>query len=99
MLPWGCCKVKLEEDDDGRSFYDTAGSAGATVEYRAWVKAMSANMTAEAGFHHSTLREFANDIDGLVHRAYALMPPDIQSKLACDHFLQALPPTCEPRLC
>lgn len=38
------------------------------------------------------LRELANDIEGLVHRTYAHMPPDIQSELACDHFLQALLP-------
>ena len=38
------------------------------------------------------LRDLANDIEGLVHRTYAHMPPAIQSELARDHFLQALLP-------
>lgn len=36
--------------------------------------------------------EDANDTEGLAHRTYAHMPPDIQSELARDHFLQALLP-------
>lgn len=36
--------------------------------------------------------EDANDTEGLVHRTYAHMPPDFQSELAHDHFLQALLP-------
>lgn len=38
------------------------------------------------------LRELANDVEGLVHRTYAHMPPAIRSELARDHFLQALLP-------
>lgn len=38
------------------------------------------------------LRDLANDIEGLVHRTYAHMPPAIQSELARDHFLRALLP-------
>ena len=38
------------------------------------------------------LRELANDIEGLVHRTYAHMPPVIQSELARDYFLQGLLP-------
>lgn len=39
-----------------------------------------------------SLRDLTNDIEGLVHRAYAHMPPAIQSELAQDHFLQVLIP-------
>lgn len=38
------------------------------------------------------LRTLANDVEGLVHRTYAHMPPAIQSELARDHFIQALLP-------
>lgn len=36
------------------------------------------------------LRDLANDIERLVHRAYAHMTPATQSELARDHILQAL---------
>lgn len=39
------------------------------------------------------LRDLANEVEGLVHRAYAHMPPSILSELARDHFLQALLPS------
>ena len=40
-----------------------------------------------------TLRALANDIESLSRRAYAHMPPAVQSELARDQFLQALSPT------
>ncbi|XP_061895620.1 uncharacterized protein LOC133644884 [Entelurus aequoreus] len=39
-----------------------------------------------------SLRDLANNIEGLVHRTYAHMPAAIQGELAHDHFLQALLP-------
>ena len=39
------------------------------------------------------LRDLANDIEGLVHRTYAHMPPAIQSEVAWDHFLKTLLPS------
>lgn len=35
----------------------------------------------------------ANDIESLTRRAYAHMPPDVQSELARDQFIRALSPT------
>ena len=35
----------------------------------------------------------ANDIESLSRRAYAHMPPSVQSELARDQFIQALSPT------
>ena len=40
-----------------------------------------------------TLRALTNDIESLSRRAYAHMPPAVQSELARDQFLQALSPT------
>ena len=39
------------------------------------------------------LRVLANDIESLSRRAYAHMPPSVQSELARDQFIQALSPT------
>lgn len=39
------------------------------------------------------LRVLANDIESLTRRAYAHMPPDVQSELARDQFIRALSPT------
>ena len=38
------------------------------------------------------LRQLANDIESLTRRAYASMPPAVQSELARDRFIQALSP-------